>query len=391
MSNAIVPAGNKALKTADDILSFLTNLDNELAGAYDAVDVISLKTAVEAAAFLSKKLDLDKDIQRRASEGVIDTKRRLGEILEETPKNVGAMGNPGGQGVRSYDDTTQTYAEIGITKQEAHQFQTIAKLPEEDYEDFKHDAKVSGYEITSTGVYKYAKNWLRAHKPTPAKTTIPTSLSVIHGEMEETLHNWTGAAFDLVIADPPYNVTEWEWDRIGDQFLDITSNWLAHCMNVCKPEYNLFWFCSAKYMADIEMVMRDMQLPIQSRIVWHRRNMAKGSDAKNKFIDSYEMIFHIGTRALNFPANWTDDRFDVQTFAVPQTNFTDTKYHPTQKPLELIRRLVAFGSYPGDRVLDPFAGGGTTGEACLLEADRTCVMIEKDAEYVEVINNRLNK
>lgn len=219
---------------------------------------------------------------------------------------------------------------------------------------------------------------------------IPENALIIHGDMLDILAEMRDC-FDLVIADPPYNVTEWTWDVIGTdaQFIQETHAWLAAIKPTLKSEYNLFWFCSPQYMADIELLLRRHELPIQSRLIWHRRNMAMGSDARHKFIDSYEMIYHVGNRELNFPLEWTDARFDVQTFAVPQTNFTDEKLHPTQKPLELIRRLVAFGSYPGDSVLDPFAGSGTTGHACYLEGNRNCTLIERDDTYVRAATARL--
>jgi len=139
--------------------------------------------------------------------------------------------------------------------------------------------------------------------------------------------------------------------------------------------------------ADVEMIFRKLDLPINSRLVWHRRNMALGSDAKDRFLDSWEMIFHSGNTSLNWPPSWDDGRFDVQTFAVPQTNYTDCKLHPTQKPLELMKWLLAYGSWPGARVLDPFAGAGTTGAAC--PEDRTCILIERDEEYADIIRHRL--
>lgn len=214
-------------------------------------------------------------------------------------------------------------------------------------------------------------------------------VELLCGDMAGFIYSGQIGPYDLVIADPPYNVTEWEWDKQGtpEQFVSQTREWLMAITTVLKPRYNLFWFCSPQYAADIELVLRSLDLPVQSRIVWHRRNMAQGSDARNRFIDSWEMIFHCGTRELNFPTNWGEDRFDVQTFAVPQTNFTDRKIHPTQKPLGLIQRLVAYGSKPGDTVLDPFAGSGTTGVACGL--DRDCTLIEKESKYVELIKARL--
>ena len=187
--------------------------------------------------------------------------------------------------------------------------------------------------------------------------------------------------FDLVVTDPPYGVTDYAWDKLA------TQQWLETISPHLKDKYNLFWFCAPQYMADTECIFRECGLPIQSRIIWHRRNMALGSVARNKFIDTWEMILHVGNRELNFPVEWSEDWFDVQIFPVPQTNFADRKLHPTQKPEGLIKRLVEFGSYPGDCILDPFAGSGTTGVAC--KSNRGCTLIEQEEEYVKIIEERL--
>lgn len=204
-------------------------------------------------------------------------------------------------------------------------------------------------------------------------------LKLYKGNMLDIVPNL--GTFDLVVTDPPYGVLDIEWDQLD------TANWIKTIIPHLSESYNIFWFCSPKYAADIEMVFRINNLPIQSRIVWHRRNMAMGSASKNKFIDTWEMIIHAGNRELNFPKEWSDAWFDVQTFAVPQTNFTDKKLHPTQKPETLIQRLVEFGSYPGDRILDPFAGSGTTGAVC--PDDRECTLIEQEEGYAGIIEGRL--
>ena len=211
------------------------------------------------------------------------------------------------------------------------------------------------------------------------KISESTHITLIKGDMLEVLDGL--GRFDLVLADPPYGVTDWEWDELE------TADWLQAIVPHLAAEYNLFWFCSPKFAADIELVFRELDLPIQSRIVWHRRNMAMGSKAKGRFVDSWEMILHAGNRDLNFPEEWSDAWFDVQTFAVPQTNFTDRKLHPTQKPEGLIERLVTFGSYPGDHILDPFSGSGTTGAAC--PDDRECVLVEREEGYVGITEGRL--
>ena len=64
--------------------------------------------------------------------------------------------------------------------------------------------------------------------------------------------------------------------------------------------------------------------------------------------------------------------------------------HPTVKPVDLMRWLVRLVTPPGSHVLDPFAGSGTTGEACIVEGF-DCTMIEREAQYVDLIDKRLSK
>lgn len=213
-------------------------------------------------------------------------------------------------------------------------------------------------------------------EPEPIET-----VKLYHGNMLEVLPT-LDQKFDLVVADPPYGVTDYEWDKLD------TKAWLEAIIPRLNDRYHLFWFCSPQYAADIEMIFRDLGLEVISRIVWHRRNMAQGSHAKSKFIDTWDMVFHVGNKPLNFPDGWTDAWFDVQIHAVPQTNFSDKKLHPTQKPYTLIRRLVEFASDKNDVILDPFAGSGTTGAACK-EDDRQCVLIEMEEGYTGIIEGRL--
>jgi len=212
-------------------------------------------------------------------------------------------------------------------------------------------------------------------------------VKVYHGDMLKLLPKL--GKFDLVIADPPYGVTDWSWDKFNkDEYLQSCKKWLKTIKSALKDKYHLFWFCSPKYQAAIEKLFYEIGFPIQSRVVWIRRNMAKGSRAKMKFVDTWEMILHSGNKPLNFDKEWSERWFDTQIHAVPQSNFEDKKLHPTQKPIALIRLFVEVGSEKNSRILDPFAGAGTTGTACQQD-DRQCVLIEIDSGHVTTIENRL--
>jgi DNA modification methylase len=118
--------------------------------------------------------------------------------------------------------------------------------------------------------------------------------------------------------------------------------------------------------------------------------MATKKTATNGYSETWDMCFHIGTHGLNMPPDWGDEGFDTQTFATPQTNFKgDRGCHPTPKPRKLIELFIRHGSAPGDTILDPFAGGGTTGHAANEVGQRRCILIEQSDEYCDAIEGRL--
>ena len=212
-------------------------------------------------------------------------------------------------------------------------------------------------------------------------------IKVYHDDMLKLLPKL--GKFDLVVTDPPDGIIDWNWDELDkDEYFKNCKQWLEVIKDSLKDKYHFFWFCSPRYQAGIEKLFHEIGLPIQSRIVWIRRNMAEGSKTKMKFVDTWEMVIHSGNKPLNFDKEWSERWFDTQTHAVPQTNFEDQKLHPSQKPLALIRLFVEVGSELNSRILDPFAGAGTTGAACQQD-DRQCVLIEVESDYVTTIENRL--
>jgi len=275
-----------------------------------------------------------------------------------------------------------TREELAIKADVSHG--TLAKVKEiEAKASPAQKAKLAKGEVTINKVYNSIKSTkVDIVEPPDYKRT---NVSLLLGDMVDIVPQL--GKFDLIIADPPYNVTDYDWDNIPD-YLARVEIWLTVCKNALSDKSHLFWFCSPQYTADVEMIFRKLDMPIKSRIIWHRRNMSMGSQAVNKFLGSWEMIFHIGTTELNFPDKWDDTRFDVQTYAVPQTNFKDTKFHPAQKPVKLIKWLVRYGSFASSRILDPFAGVATTGIAC---NENECILIEQNEEYVRIARQRLGQ
>ena len=199
------------------------------------------------------------------------------------------------------------------------------------------------------------------------------------------------SSVSLVIADPPYNVTDAPWDQFEppEKYLEWTELWLEALRPKLARDYHFFLFCAPSYMARIEELLVHHGWLIKSRVIWAHRNLSMGRDVADRFISSWQPVFHCGTHPLNWSPDWNDERLYVQLDAAPQSNFKDKKQHPTAKPLKLIELFVRVGSKPGDIVLDRFAGGGVTGEACSRVKQRRCLLIEKEGEFAATIERRL--
>ena len=196
----------------------------------------------------------------------------------------------------------------------------------------------------------------------------------------------------LLITDPPYNTTEHEWDKIGtrDEFLDFTRRWLNSVKTKLAANYHMFIFCDPDYQADIEILLRNQGWPLKSRIVWANRSLPNGRNISDKFASTYQMAYHCGNHDLNWSPEWSDERFDVQIIAAPNSNMKDGGYHPTPKPEKLIEHFIRIGSTIGDTVLDIFAGGGTVGASSATVGQRRCILIEKEDAFCTNIEKRLN-
>lgn len=195
----------------------------------------------------------------------------------------------------------------------------------------------------------------------------------------------------LLLTDPPYNVTDHEWDTwpSDEEYWRFTREWLGALRPKMADEFTAFVFCDADASPQMYQALVDTGWPVLRQAIWHRPNLAKKRSGSMTFLSSYEPFWHAGTRGLFLPDEWGEERFDVQRFVVPQsTHTTDPSYHPTQKPLGLFRRLVSIGSLPGELVVDPFVGAGTTAVACQMEG-RRCLAGDQSAEYVQITLGRL--
>jgi len=260
--------------------------------------------------------------------------------------------------------------------------------------------------------------------PRAASSDVKTELGALHhGDALEWLARLDTASVDLVFADPPYNAGRESWDTFASaaDYLRWTERWLDQAARVLRPTGSLYVCGFSEVLADVKpLAMR--HFAACRWLVWHYRNKANlGRDWGR----SHESILHLrkpefaldvdGARVaynahtLRYPAHpqaetsrfggrpyvWRPHPLgakprDVLEIPTLTNGMREKTAHPTQKPLELVRRLIAAATREGDRVVDPFAGAGTTWVVC--EAlGRRWLGCELDAGYCALIARRLGE
>jgi site-specific DNA-methyltransferase (adenine-specific) len=255
-----------------------------------------------------------------------------------------------------------------------------------------------------------------------ASPRFETALGALYrADAVEWLAALDSASIDLVFADPPYNAGRETWDSFASaaEYLRWTERWLREATRVLKPTGSLYVCGFSEVLADVKPLAAPLFAGCRW-LVWHYRN--KGNLGRD-WGRSHESVLHLrkpefalnvdGARVaynahtLRYPVHpqAATSRFgraryewrphplgakprDVLEIPTLTNGMPEKTAHPTQKPLELVRRLVAAATRAGDRVVDPFAGAGTTFVACEALGLRW-LGCELDARYCTLIARRL--
>lgn len=235
---------------------------------------------------------------------------------------------------------------------------------------------------------------------------------MIHvGDCCEVLASLPRESVDLVVADPPYNIGfDYGYGSKADRRADYDlwcQRWIGWCYRVLKPHGSIWIISGQEHGADIDIAMRNSGLTIRNRITWHE---TFGVYCHNKFGRTSRPIYYAVKDAKHFTFNkqavtvpsarqekYGDKRAapggkimgDVwQINRVCGTFSERVKGVPTQLPSELVERIILVSSNPGDAVLDPFAGSGTT-LAVAKRLGREASGIELNPEYAEIAERRV--
>jgi len=251
-----------------------------------------------------------------------------------------------------------------------------------------------------------------------APETLPED-TVLDGDCLELMARLPAASIDLVFADPPYNLqlngelhrpdnsrvdgVGEAWDKFAG-FADydrFTREWLGACRRLLKPAGALWVIGTYHNIFRIGALVQDLGFWILNDVVWRKANpmpnfrgrrftnahetllwCARAQDARYTF--NYEAM-----KALNEDLQMRSDWLIALCGGPERLRAGDgKKAHPTQKPEALLHRVLLASTRPGDIVLDPFFGTGTTG-AVARRLGRRFIGIERDPAYARLARRRI--
>ena len=267
---------------------------------------------------------------------------------------------------------------------------------------------------------------------------MPEVNQIVQGDSIRLLNEGPEGWVDLVFADPPFNIGYlyhgYNDERNDKEYLDFSREWIRAVHRALKPTGSFYLAIGDEYAADLNVIARrDVGFHLRNWIIWH---YTFGQQPKNKYARSH-------THILYFTKNPKEFVFNADSVRVPsarQTTYADRRanpkgklpddvwyldpgtfvlrppeapeplfsadcdtwnvsrvcgtfkeregWHGCQMPMGVLNRIILASSNPGDVVLDPFNGSGTTTVAAAL-LGRKYVGIDQSAEYVEFARKRL--
>jgi len=227
---------------------------------------------------------------------------------------------------------------------------------------------------------------------------------------------------DLVLTDPPYGhnnnnnndmIANWEaiyGGKKGKKIVKVPESEYRPIMNDGEEANEIFKKCMKEYERLLKpgsccccccgggggpdpqfsrwSLWMDQYIPFKMMVVWDKGPMGMGHHYRR----SYETVL---VAQMPGKCKWYDDTHKIENIIRPgykgiKKIIPSARQHPTEKPVELMKHFITLHTQPGDIVLDPFLGSGTTAIACV-ETGREFIGIELSEKYVKMANEKIAK
>lgn len=253
---------------------------------------------------------------------------------------------------------------------------------------------------------------------------------IIHGECIAEMKKFPDSCVDLIIADPPYNLSKggaWKWDNsvalsgMGgnwnkvmeewdnysfEAYFQFTMEWLSEAKRILKPTGSMWIFGTYHNIGVINVICQLLGIEIINEVIWYKKNAFpnlagrrltashetilwcnKGGKKREYYFDyEYSKLGNFSYDTLKSPGKQMRTVWDISNNKEKE----ELAYgkHPTQKPIRILRRMINLSSKEGEIVLTPFAGAGSECVAAKL-AGRKYIGIEMEEGYCEIAQKRL--
>jgi modification methylase len=256
----------------------------------------------------------------------------------------------------------------------------------------------------------------------PKKAPPPPDLplgTIIEGDCVAAMRRLPAASIDMIFADPPYNLqlggdlfrpegglvdaVDDDWDKFSSfaTYDAFTKAWLHEARRVLKPNGTLWVIGSYHNIFRVGAALQDEGFWILNDIVWRKANPMPNFRG-TRFTNAHETLIwasrsedsrytfnYRAMKALNDELQMRSDWLLPICSGGERVKEKGAKAHPTQKPESLLYRVLLACTDPGDVVLDPFFGTGTTG-AVARRLGREWIGIERETRYVRIARERID-
>jgi len=243
--------------------------------------------------------------------------------------------------------------------------------------------------------------------------------TLLVGDCIEIMESLPAGSVDLIFADPPYNLqleegltrpdqsrvdaVDDDWDKFESfaHYDAFTRAWLAAARRLLKPNGAIWVIGSYHNIFRVGTALQDLGFWLLNDIVWRKANpmpnfrgtrftnahetlIWASRDPKSRPVFNYDAL-KLANDDVQMRSDWL---FPICTGAERLKDSEDRKVHPTQKPEALLHRILVGTSRPGDVILDPFFGTGTTG-AVAKKLGRHFIGIERERDYINAALKRI--
>jgi modification methylase len=250
-------------------------------------------------------------------------------------------------------------------------------------------------------------------------TKKPPLNQILHGDCIKILGTLPENSVDLIFADPPYNLqlqndlyrpnltkvdaVDDGWDKFGDfsEYDKFTRAWLSASQRVLKETGTIWVIGTYHNIYRVGAIMQDLGFWILNDILWIKTNPMPNFRGV-RFTNAHETLIwaqkrkgakytfnHHSMKALNDDLQMRSDWSLPLATGKQRVKVNGEKAHSTQKPEALLYRIILAASNPGDVILDPFFGSGTTG-AVAKKLGRHWIGIERDKKYIRTAQKRID-